>query len=49
MSTKKNYCENAEKSHGGGGISLKRIEVIVKMQKKNSRGWGSGLGGSGWM
>ena len=44
MSNKKNYCENAEKSHGGGGISLKRIEVIVKMQKKRNPGGGGRVG-----
>ena len=47
MSTKKNYSENAKKSHGGLGLGLgyvQRTEVIVKMQKKK---WGRG--GSGWM
>ena len=35
---------------GGQGGCERRIEVFVKIQKKNSEGvrWGSGGGGSGW-
>ena len=42
------YCENAEKSVGGGCVQ--KIEVIVKMQEKSWGGGGGGSGGgSGWM
>ena len=48
MSTKKNYFENAKKSHWGAGYQLGcvlRTEFIVNMRKKEVGGGGSGQGG----
>ena len=49
------YCENAKKRSGvgeGQGGCERRIEVFVKIKKKNRGGVGDrvgGGGGSGWM
>ena len=48
MSTKKNYFENAKKSHLGAGYQLwcvLRTEFIVNMRKKEVGGGGGGGGG----